>query len=203
MKNYLLTLIIIGLTTVSFGRTPKKVEIKGTIENSVGKTLYLNAFINNAPVIIDSVVVKKNGKFRLAVNVVKPDFYSIGFTKKDYALLVLDSANTGETVNFNADGSKIMETYSISGSKDSEIVKSLVIHLSDHSKWKAEYSNNLRDPKFTPQQQANTKSRPRRRRSSDRHARAISRHRPRCRQRWGPRRRRSGPHVRIRHERDR
>ena len=97
MKNYILTLLIISITTVSFGRAPKKVEITGIIENAAGKTLYLNAFINNAPVIIDSVVIKKNGKFRLAVNVVKPDFYSIGFSKQDYALLVLDSANTSES----------------------------------------------------------------------------------------------------------
>jgi len=157
MKNYILTLLIISITTVSFGRAPKKVEIKGIIENATGKTLYLNAFINNAPVIIDSVVIKKNGKFRLAVNVVKPDFYSIGFSKQDYALLVLDSGNTDEVIKFNADGAKIMETYSITGSKDSEIVKTLVLHLSDHSKWKKVYANNLKDPKFNPQQKADTK----------------------------------------------
>ena len=149
MKNYILTLLIISITTVSFGRAPKKVEITGIIENAAGKTLYLNAFINNAPVIIDSVVIKKNGKFRLAVNVVKPDFYSIGFSKQDYALLVLDSANTSEIITFNADGSKIMETYSISGSKDSEIVKTLVLHLSNHSKWKTEYAKGLKDPNST------------------------------------------------------
>ena len=157
MKNYILSLLIISITTVSFARAPKKIEIKGTIENAAGKTLYLNAFINNAPVIIDSVVIKKNGKFRLAVNVLKSDFYSIGFSKQDYALLVLDSANTGDIINFNADGAKIMETYSISGSKDSEIVKTLVLHLSDHSKWKKEYANNLKDPKLTPEQKENTK----------------------------------------------
>lgn len=157
MKNYILLLLFISITSVSFARTPKKVEIKGVIENAEGKTLYLNAFINNAPVVIDSITIKKNGKFKLTANVIKPDFYSIGFTKQDYALLVLDSANTGETVDFNADGAKIMETYSISGSKDSEIVKTLVMHLTDHSKWKTEYSKNLRNPKFTPQQQADTK----------------------------------------------
>lgn len=157
MKNYILTLLIISITTVSFGRAPKKVEIKGIIENATGKTIYLNAFINNAPVIIDSVVIKKNGKFRLAVNVVKPDFYSIGFSKQDYALLVLDSGNTDEVIKFNADGAKIMETYSITGSKDSEIVKTLVLHLSDHSKWKKVYANNLKNPKFNPQQKADTK----------------------------------------------
>jgi len=157
MKNYILILLLTSITSMSFGRTPKKVEIKGTIENAEGKTLYLNAFINNSPVVIDSVTIKKNGKFSLELNVIKPDFYSIGFSKKDYALLVLDSANTGETIGFNADGTKIMETYSISGSKDSEIVKTLVTYLTDHSKLKTEYSNNLRDPKLSPQQQAKTK----------------------------------------------
>ena len=157
MKNYILTLLIISITTVSFGKAPKKVEITGIIENASGKTLYLNAFINNTPVIIDSVVIKKNGKFKLAVDIVKPDFYSIGFSKEDYALLVLDSANTSEIITFNADGSKIMETYSVSGSKDSEIVKTLVLHLSNHSKWKTEYAKGLKDPKFTPQQKAETK----------------------------------------------
>lgn len=157
MKNYILTILIISITNVSFGRAPKKVEINGIIENAAGKTLYLNAFINNTPVIIDSVVVKKNGKFKLDLDVVKPDFYSIGFSKQDYALLVLDSANTSEIVNFNADGSRIMETYSVSGSQDSEIVKTLVLHLSDHSKWKKEYSNVLKDVKLTPPQKADTK----------------------------------------------
>ena len=157
MKNYISTLLIISITTVSFGRAPKKVEITGIIENAAGKTLYLNAFVNNTPVIIDSVVVKKNGKFKLAVDVVKPDFYSIGFSKQDYALLVLDSANTSDIITFNADGSKIMETYFISGSQDSEIVKTLVLDLSDHSKWKTEYAKGLKNPKSTPQQKAETK----------------------------------------------
>jgi thiol-disulfide isomerase/thioredoxin len=157
MKNYILILLIISITTVSFVRTPKKVEIEGIISNAVGKTLYLNAFINNTPIIIDSVVVKKEGKFKLAFNVLKPDFYSIGFSKQDYALLVLDDSNAGETIKFYADGLKIMETYSISGSKDSEIVKTLVLHLSDHSKWKKKYGNILKDPTFTPQQKADSK----------------------------------------------
>ena len=146
MKNYILTLLIISITITCLGRAPKKVEITGIIENAAGKTLYLNAFVNNTPVIIDSVVVKKNGKFKLAVDVVKPDFYSIGFSKQDYALLVLDSANTSDIITFNADGSKIMETYFISGSQDSEIVKTLVIDLSDHSKWKTEYAKGLKNP---------------------------------------------------------
>ena len=157
MKNYILTLLIISITITCLGRAPKKVEITGIIENAAGKTLYLNAFVNNTPVIIDSVVVKKNGKFKLAVDVVKPDFYSIGFSKQDYALLVLDSANTSDIITFNADGSKIMETYFISGSQDSEIVKTLVLDLSDHSKWKTEYAKGLKNPKFTPQQKAETK----------------------------------------------
>ena len=157
MKNYILTLLIISITAVSFGRSPKKIEISGVIENAAGKTLYLNAFINNAPIIIDSVIIKKNGKFKLDVNVEKPDFYSIGFSKQDYALLVLDSLSTSKVINFNADGLKIMETYSISGSKDSEIVKALVLHLSNHSKWKTEYAKGLKDPKFTPLQKAETK----------------------------------------------
>ncbi len=157
MKNYILTLLIISITNISFGRAPKKVEITGIIENAAGKTLYLNAFINNSPVTIDSVIIKKNGKFKLAINIVKPDFYSIGFSKQDYALLVLDSANTGKVINLNADGLQIMETYSISGSKDSEIVKTLVLHLSNHSKWKTEYAKGLKDPKFTPLQKAETK----------------------------------------------
>ena len=157
MKKYILSLFIISITTVSFSSAPKKVEISGIIENAAGKMLYLNAFINNAPSIIDSVVIKKNGKFKLAVNVLKPDFYTIGFSKQDYALLVLDSVNEGKVINFNADGLKIMETYSISGSKDSEIVKSLVLHLSNHSKWKTEYAKGLKDPEFTPQQKAETK----------------------------------------------
>ena len=54
-----------------------------------------------------------------------------------------------KVINFNADGSKIMETYSISGSKDSEIVKTLVLHLSNHSKWKTEYAKGLKDPNST------------------------------------------------------
>ena len=157
MKNYILTLLIISITAVSFGRSPKKIEISGVIENAAGKTLYLNAFINNAPIIIDSVIIKKNGKFKLDVNVEKPDFYSIGFSKQDYALLVLDSLSTSKVINFNADGLKIMETYSISGSKDSEIVKDLVLLLSNHSKWKTEYAKGLKDPKFTPLQKAETK----------------------------------------------
>ena len=157
MKNYILTLLTILITAVSFGRVPKKVEISGVIENSAGKTLYLNAFINNAPIIIDSVKIKKNGKFKLEVNVVKPDFYSIGFSKQDYALLVLDSLNTSKVINFNANGLKIMETYSISGSKHSEIVKALVVQLSNHSKWKTEYAKGLKDSKFTPLQKAETK----------------------------------------------
>lgn len=153
MKNYTLLVLFISIVFLSFGRTPKKIEIKGIIENAEGKTLYLNAFVNNTPVVIDSIVLKKNGKFKLSANVVKPEFFSLGFDQKDYALLVLDSANTNDAIEFNANSASFMNSYTISGSKDSEIVKDLVNNLTEYQKSKEEFSKNLRNPKYTPQQQ--------------------------------------------------
>jgi len=158
MKNFITLTIAILLSATTFaGNGDKKIEIKGTIENAEGKTLYINAFVNNKPVVIDSAILKKSGKFKLSVNASTPQFFSVNLSQKDYVLLVLDQ-NTSDEVQLNANSEKLLETYTVDGSKDSKLIQTFVKDLNSHQMSKQKLSREMYNKNTTNERKAAIKT---------------------------------------------
>jgi thiol-disulfide isomerase/thioredoxin len=122
MKTLALILIITTCITFNYGQKEpgKKINLTGKITPAKGKTIYINSFVSNKMVPLDSAVIDKKGKFKLDFSISDPkEFYSLSLSTKNYALLILDSSNTDQKLTFNGDSSIITKDYTVSGSKES------------------------------------------------------------------------------------
>jgi thiol-disulfide isomerase/thioredoxin len=76
---------------------------------------------------MDSAKVDAKGNFRLKIKANEPEFYQLGFSSNDFITLL---AKPGEKIKVVANGKKIFEKYSISGSPESEKLRDLDSDLS-------------------------------------------------------------------------
>ncbi len=96
--------------------------VKGTIDNSAGKTLFLSEFTENGPVTVDSVVINENGEFKLTGRTSYPKFYMLRIAPNEYFTLLIDSANV---LTVEADANDFVKTQKVTGSDDMELVNQL------------------------------------------------------------------------------
>ena len=81
----LLAGLMAGCTATSQSRS-----ITAQVDGGAGKTLYLDKFVSNQPVHVDSVLLDKEGKGVMKVPSMPLDFYSINFDGKNMLVVLLD-----------------------------------------------------------------------------------------------------------------
>lgn len=122
MKNIIL-IAVIALSGLYINAQSKTIALTGNIKKSANKKVYINSFKNNKMIPLDSAVINKKGKFKLNFSIPpEKEFYSLSLSPKNYALLILDSANTSSKITFNSNSSLITKDYEITGSKESKDV---------------------------------------------------------------------------------
>jgi len=130
MKYLFIITIILFSTSVFAKSVDGNISIKGKLTNAEGKTIVLEYFENNKAIIVDSCSIKKNGKFEISATGVNPDFYRIGFGNNNFALLILTK---GQNLTFGGDATDLNQTYTVTGSKESEEIKEFVSGLNKFS----------------------------------------------------------------------
>lgn len=93
-------------------------ELKGTLSNSKGETVYLEKLANPNPVVVDSAVVDNQGNFEFKNYVPKIGFYRIKTSPQNFAMLVLDSSDKVEVI---ANIQDLSNTYKVNGSPESSL----------------------------------------------------------------------------------
>jgi len=102
-------------------------KISGVIANPDKKTLFLKKVNVNSPVITDSSMVEKNGKFSFrSIKASEPDFYQIGFSDQNFITII---PAPGEKINIKFNDSNLSGNYTITGSDGSEKVRMLDMRL--------------------------------------------------------------------------
>ncbi len=116
--------LILASTILLFSQSvwgQKTIKLIGKVDSVQNKTIYFNQFKNNQLVHLDSVKLNKKGKFKFKLNITDPkEFYSLSFSPKNYALLILDSSNTDKKIVFHATSPNISKNYTIEGSLESK-----------------------------------------------------------------------------------
>jgi thioredoxin-related protein len=125
MKRTLLLLSIIVLTLSACKNN--SITIKGTFSEGKKRTIQLNRLDLNSPVFMDSAKVDAKGNFKLKIKANEPEFYQLGFSSSDFLTLL---ASPGEKIRVVSTGKKIFENYSVSGSPESEKIRTLDSDLS-------------------------------------------------------------------------
>lgn len=96
--------------------------VKGVIENSKDKTLFLSEFTEKGPITVDSVVLGDKGEFKLTGRTSYPKFYMLRISPNEYVTLLIDSANV---LTVNADAKDFVKSMKVEGSKDMELITKL------------------------------------------------------------------------------
>ena len=75
-------LLFISFTTTAVLAEEPNVEINGTIKNGEGRTIFLKTFKNDKSILVDSALIKKNGKFNFKFYTEKKNFFSLNISGK-------------------------------------------------------------------------------------------------------------------------
>jgi thiol-disulfide isomerase/thioredoxin len=122
------TLLLLSIVVLAFSACKNNsIIIKGTFKEGKKKTIQLNKLDLNSPVFMDSAKLDSKGNFRLRIKANEAEFYQLGFSSNDFITLL---AKPGEKIKVVANGKKIFEKYSVSGSPESEKLRDLDSDLS-------------------------------------------------------------------------
>jgi peroxiredoxin len=93
-------------------------ELKGTLSNSKGETIYLEKLSQMGTAVIDSTTINEKGEF--LINNASPGvgFYRLRINEANFAMLVLDSA---QKVTITGDARDLGNTYKTDGSPDTKL----------------------------------------------------------------------------------
>ena len=119
MKKIIISLSAIALLA-SCGDAKKTgtFELKGTLTDTKGETIYLEKLVNPQPVLIDSAVIDEKGNFEFTNYSPKIGFYRLKTTAQNFAMLVLDST---DKVNLTGSIKDLGNTYKVEGSPETKL----------------------------------------------------------------------------------
>lgn len=99
--------------------------IKGNFTNTKKDSIYLEELTATTMIPVDSTVITEDGDFYFKVKPKETGFYLLKMGDDNFVTLLIDK---GETVEITADAKQILYTYSVSGSKGSELIWKLNQH---------------------------------------------------------------------------
>lgn len=99
-------------------KTNTTFELKGTLTDSKGETLYLEKLASQTPLKVDSCVLDENGNFSFENYVPTLGFYRIKLSEQNFGMLVMDSTNK---ITIKGSAKDLGNTYEVQGSVDTKL----------------------------------------------------------------------------------
>lgn len=93
-------------------------ELKGTLSNSKGESIYLEKLSQNGVAAVDSAVIDEKGEFMLNHYSPSIGFYRLRMTNSNFAMMVLDST---DKITITGDARDLGNTYKAEGSADTKL----------------------------------------------------------------------------------
>ncbi|WP_207430306.1 TlpA disulfide reductase family protein [Sabulibacter ruber] len=106
---------------VATADTDKSYRITGKITNMTRGNVYLDELGEQAFVPVDTATINKDGTFVMEGTVNEPAIYKLAFDNQEGIMLVVDN----QPIEITADSGKVAQSYTVKGSKDSELIKEL------------------------------------------------------------------------------
>lgn len=148
MKKFLSVLLAaVVLLSCKDKSSGKKFEVSGVITNSPESIIYLEEIpmTTMQRVRVDSMIMKKDGKYRLTTALKEACVYTIRIGNNDnppLAAIVNDASGITVNATFNTGNTSYAESYDVKGSKASTQLKEFMIGL--NTKLQAIYFNDLK-----------------------------------------------------------
>jgi thiol-disulfide isomerase/thioredoxin len=117
-KITLLALATLALYSCKETQNTSGFELKGTLQNSKGESIYLEKLSQQGTVIVDSGLISDKGDFLLNSFSPTAGFYRLRINNANFAMLVLDSA---QKVSITGDARDLGNTFKAEGSPDTKL----------------------------------------------------------------------------------
>ncbi len=122
----------------------QKTSISGTFSNYSGKdSLQIQIFSSDIPT-VEKIFVNSKGKFTYDYNLANSNYCKLFFSPKDFILIIV---SPDEKISITANAQKISDSYTITGSKDSELLcknnSTVFAYLNEMTLRKAKYEKEL------------------------------------------------------------
>ncbi len=106
-------------------------SISGSIQNASGQTVYLQKFVRNKPVNIDSTVIAADGNFEIQPKeALALNYYSLSLPSANtYCIFIGDSS---QDIKIKGEAASLDKQAEISGSKDSEYLQEFYKTIGDY-----------------------------------------------------------------------
>lgn len=119
IKNTILALSAAALLSACSGdKNHSNFEIKGSLTNSNGETVYLEKLSQSQPLVLDSAKIDDKGNFVLNSASPALGFYRLKINDANFAMLVLDSA---EKITLKGNAKDLGNTYTVEGSPNTSL----------------------------------------------------------------------------------
>ena len=93
-------------------------EIKGSLSNSKGESIYLEKLAQSGITSVDSTIIDEKGEFLMNHFSPSIGFYRLRINASNFAMLVLDSA---QKITITADARDLGNTFKVEGSPDTKL----------------------------------------------------------------------------------
>ncbi len=107
-----------GVTTAD---TDKSYRISGKINNMTTGQVYLDELGEQSFVPKDTATINQDGTFVMEGRVEEPAIYKLAFDNQEGIMIVVDNSS----IEITADSGRVAESYTIKGSRDSELIQQL------------------------------------------------------------------------------
>ncbi len=129
-NTFLLALFTIAIFILN-SCTTDGYRIEGQLENSSGKTFYLKELTVRDILPVDSVIIAEDGKFKFKGDLEHPRFFVLQLSQKSMITLLVEPQ---EKIKLNADANNLSDSYMVTGSKGSLLIKDLNDKLNSNIK---------------------------------------------------------------------
>ena len=122
MNKFVYPLVCLSILACSCGKKNMSSTISGEIQNAPGRLVYFEHVTDSGEVTLDSAMTDKEGRFELENKADRLDYYLLRVDATNAVFLVLSG---GEKIVINGDAADLENTYTVSGSEDSELIRQL------------------------------------------------------------------------------
>ncbi len=142
-------LVLVGF--LSSCNQKQSIVIKGTLENGRKETLWLDRLNINTTTVLDSQVINNKNNFRFRMKAEHPDIYMVRNKQGRFISLL---AHPGERINLTGDYYSLVKDYTVTGSPESEKIRTLVNRLEESKSRLKELDNSIEQLSTVTEEQA-------------------------------------------------
>ncbi|MBN8703230.1 MAG: TlpA family protein disulfide reductase [Bacteroidetes bacterium] len=118
MKRLVSVLVVVSLLIGGCSKKTTTKSVYGTLSNSSGESITLNALTPEGPQTIEITTIDENGNFSFVKPIDRVGFYQVFISEQNFATIVLDSA---QQVEITGNAKDLGNTHRVKGSLDAEL----------------------------------------------------------------------------------